>query len=67
MIQRDSRNALIKAVNYLMELSEQEREQMGMKAEETVIRLQPEEIYKLIIEYYLNVIDKFAKKGRLLK
>lgn len=67
LIQRDSRNALIKAVNYLMEISEQERKQMCMRAKETVVRLQPEAIYQQVIEYYHNVIDNFAKKGCLLK
>ena len=67
LIQRDSVSALIKAVNYLMDLSEQEQEQMGMRARETVIRLQPEEIYEQVIRYYQNVINNFERKGCLRK
>lgn len=65
LIQRDSVSALIKAVKYLMEISELEREQMGIRAKETVIRLQPEKIYKQVIEYYQSTIDNFEKRKML--
>lgn len=67
LIQRDSTNALIKAVKYLMGLSEQEREQMGVRARETVMRLQPEKVYRQVMAYYQRVINHFEKKGHILK
>lgn len=67
LIQRDSVNALIKAVAYLMGLPEQERENMGRRAKQAVTRLSPENIYEQVISYYQNVIDNFLRKGHLLK
>lgn len=67
LIQRDSVNALIKAIEYLMGLSEQEYEEMGRRAKKTVTRLLPENIYEQVIRYYQNVIDNFSRKGHLLK
>lgn len=67
LIQRDSAKALIKAVDYLMELSEQQRFEIGKKAEETVSRLHPENIYEQVIEYYQNAIDNFQNRGYILK
>lgn len=67
LIQRDSVKALIKAVNYLMGMSKQQRFEMGRKAEETVIRLWPEKIYDLVTKYYQNVITNFKNRGNTLK
>ncbi len=67
LIQRDSVKALVKAVGYLMTMSEQERGEMGMRAKETVTRLSPENIYEQVIKYYQNVINNFSNKGHLLK
>lgn len=66
LIQRDSVNALIKAVNYLMSMSEQERDRMGISAMDTVRRLRPESVYKQVIVYYQNVIANFWGKGNWL-
>lgn len=66
LIQRDSVNALIKAIEYLMRLSEQEHEEMGKRAKKTITRLLPENIYEQVIRYYQNVIDNFSRKGYLL-
>jgi glycosyltransferase involved in cell wall biosynthesis len=59
LIKRDSSKALCKAVDYLMEMSEDERSIMGGKARKTVERLEPETIYLKTIQYYQKVIDKF--------
>ncbi|MCI8966391.1 MAG: glycosyltransferase family 4 protein [Lachnospiraceae bacterium] len=67
LIQRDSAHALIKAIKYLLELSVQEREQMGLRAEEVSMRLQPEKIYSQVIAYYQQAINNFETRGRLLK
>lgn len=67
LIQRDSVKALEKAIGYLKSMSEQDREKMGKKAEETVLRLLPENVYEKVIRYYQNVIDNFSCKGHLLR
>ena len=67
LIQRDSVKALVRAVGYLMAMSEQERWEMGMRAKETVTRLSPENIYEQVMKYYRNVIKNFSNKGHLLR
>lgn len=67
LIQRDSVKSLVKAVDYLMGISGQQRIAMEGKAKETVTRLRPEAIYSQLIRYYQKVIDNFNKRGHKLK
>lgn len=59
LIERDSKKAFIKAVNYLMCMTEEERMNMGEKAKGTVKRLAPDVVYKQLIEFYENTIRQF--------
>lgn len=65
LIQRDSVKALIRAVDYLMNLTDKERIAMGKKAKETIRRLAPDEIYDQLIRYYENIIEEFNSKTYL--
>lgn len=59
LIKRDSSTSLIKAVDYLMHMSENERQIMRSKAATTIQRLSPEKIYKETMNFYKNVIEEF--------
>lgn len=59
LIKRDSYKSLIRAVDYLMNLSDAEKKMMGEKAAATVCRLQPEKIYEQVIALYSRVIEEF--------
>ena len=65
LIQRDSVNALIKAVDYLMQLNDEERRTMGIKAKKTITRLKPDLIYGQLMEYYEKAIKNFANQNHL--
>lgn len=65
LIKRDSPKALIKAVDYLMGMTEGEWSEMGKKAKESVVRMSPDKIYEQLILFYKKVINqKNFKKGR---
>jgi Glycosyltransferase len=49
LIKRDSPKALLKAIDYLMELTEEESIKMGEKAKERVAKMSPEIIYGQLI------------------
>ena len=59
LIKRDSYRSLLMAVDYLLNLSDAEREMMKEKATVTVSRLQPQKIYEQVIALYKNVIKEF--------
>jgi len=61
LIKRDSTKALIRAVEYLMTLTEKERLDMGKKARDTTARLNPDIIYNHLIQYYQKVIKMYYK------
>lgn len=65
LIQRDSVKALIKAVDYLMNLTDQERATMGKRAKETTKRLNPDKVYDQLIKYYEDSIEEFHSKTYL--
>lgn len=64
LIKRDSKNALIKAIDYLMNMTEEEYIRMGEAAQKTVERLSPDLVYKKMIAYYNNVIEAFNAKRK---
>lgn len=59
LIKRDSYKSLIKAVDYLMNMTDAEKQIMKEKAVTTVERLQPQKIYEQVITLYEKVIDNF--------
>ncbi len=59
LIKRDSPTALIKAVDCLMNLTEEERMKMGEYATDTVNRLKPDKIYHELVSFYGKTIEKF--------
>ncbi len=63
LIKRDSSIALIKAVNYLMEITNEEREDMRNSAILTIERLQPQKIYDEMISFYEKVIAEYRNKS----
>lgn len=67
LIKRDSVKALTKAVDYLMHLTEQERQLMGQKAKDTIKRLAPDIIYEQLIAYYVRNIEDFHHKKKRLR
>lgn len=61
LIKRDSPRALMKAINYLMEMTEEERLAMGQKARERVEQMSPDKIYTQLISFYQETIEKKKK------
>lgn len=64
LFQRDSVNAFIMAVDYLMNLPEDERIQMGKKAADSIRRLEPEQVYRNLILFYENTIRNFKRQRK---
>lgn len=62
LIKRDSTTAFIKAVDYLMEMRDEERKDMRTSAMLTIERLQPQKVYNEMISFYEKVIVKHRKK-----
>lgn len=58
LIKRDSSVALIKAVEWLMNLSESDRTQMRKRASDIVGRLSPDKVYDEMITFYKKVIKE---------
>lgn len=63
LIKRDSSAALIKAVDWLMNLKEEERSEIGKKAAASIGRLCPERVYDEMITFYQKVINNFWRKN----
>ena len=63
LIKRNSPSALIMAVNYLMNMSDEQRYEMEKKAGKRVERMNPESIYNQLITFYQDIINKKAKKN----
>lgn len=63
LIKRDSPKALIKAVDYLMAMTDEERLDMEQKAKERVAQMSPDIIYEQLISFYQDAIER--KKKRL--
>ncbi len=63
LIKRDSAVSLTKAVDWIMDLSEKERLEMGKKAHAAVYRLRPEKVYYELSLFYEKVIENFKKKA----
>lgn len=61
LIKRDSYKSLVKAIDYLMHLSDEERCIMGDNAKHTVERLEPALIGDRLMELYSYCIKKFKK------
>lgn len=61
LFQRDSVNAFVQAVDYLMNLSENKRIQMGKRAADSIKRLEPERVYQRLISFYENAITNFKR------
>ena len=59
LVKRDSYRSLIRAVDYLMSLSDSEKKVMGEKAAATVCRLQPEKVYEQMIALYSKVVEEY--------
>lgn len=58
LIKRDSPKSLIKAVDYLMSMTEEEKDKMGERAKERVAQMSPDKIYEQLISFYGRVIKK---------
>ena len=67
LIKRDSEKALIRAVDYLMNMTEEEYTDMGELAKVTVERLSPDIVYRNMINYYENVIKAYNWKRLMIK
>lgn len=63
LIKRDSITAFVKAVDYLMEMQDEERKDMRDCARHTIERLQPQKVYYEMISFYEEVIAKHKKKA----
>jgi glycosyltransferase involved in cell wall biosynthesis len=63
LIKRNSPSALIMAVNYLMNMSDEQRYEMEKKAGKRVERMNPERIYNQLITFYQDIINRKAKKN----
>jgi len=61
LIKRDSPEALIGAVKYINQMSKEERVKMSEAAKERINKLNPENIYDQVINFYSEVIDKKNK------
>jgi Glycosyltransferase len=64
LIKRDSPKTLVKAVDYLMKMTEEEKGEMEEKAKERVCQMSPDRIYRQLITFYEEVIE--GKKKRLM-
>ncbi len=62
LIKRDSTTAFIKAVDYLMEIRDEERKDMRTSAMLTLERLQAQKVYNEMISFYEKAIVKHRKK-----
>lgn len=62
LIQRDNAEQLFYRMEKILHMTEAEKQDMRSRAKETVVRLNPENIYGQIIEFYQSVIKK--KAGR---
>ena len=58
LIKRDSPKSLIKAVDYLMSMTEEEKDKMGERAKERVAQMSPDKIYEQLVSFYGRVIKK---------
>ncbi len=65
LFQRDSERAFIKSVEYLINMTENERIQMKRKAVDSIDRLEPDRIYNQLMLFYGNTIKNFPKKQKL--
>lgn len=59
LIKIDSSNALVRAVDYLVNLQKEEYLEMKKKAVATIERLYPQKIYEKMIRFYKKVIEDF--------
>lgn len=57
LVKRDSRRALLKAIDYLVNMSDEERKRMKEEAQRTIERLAPERIYQKMISLYNDAIN----------
>lgn len=64
LIKRDSANALINAVRYLVSLSPEMKQEMEKNAIDRIKDMNPEIIYEKVIDFYQSVINK-KRKGIL--
>ena len=63
LIKRDSEVSLKHAIDYLMQLSDEQRLDMQRKAGNTVERLSPERIYEQVIQLYEKTIQKKKRRN----
>lgn len=64
LIKRDSVVSFIRAVDYLMNMSADEQVQMKERAFHSVNRLNPENVYEQMIDYYQKTIREFKSVRR---
>lgn len=62
LVKRDSSKALLRAVAYLMNMTEEEKAKMEERAAASIERLNPERIYEKMISVYNHTIQNFRRK-----
>lgn len=67
LIKRDSVNSFIHAVDYLMNMSEDEKSRMKKEAIISIRRLEPEKVYAQIFPFYEKTIEEFKNRKNRLK
>ncbi len=60
LVKRDSPKALLKAVAYLMEMTQEQKVKMEERAAVSIERLGPEQIYEKMITVYNKIIQTFS-------
>lgn len=64
LIQRDNPGQLIEAIRYLNGLTEEQRNIMGEKAKQRTEMMEPDKIYRQVIQFYEQVIERKKRKNK---
>ncbi len=62
LIKQDSPAALKKAIRYAMQMTDEERHNMGIRARERIAQMHPDKIYEQLMSFYQEVIDRKQKR-----
>ena len=62
LVKRDSPGALKKAIRYAMEMTDQERLEMGRRAKERISCMHPDVVYRQLLSFYQKVIESKQKR-----
>lgn len=62
LVKRDSSKAFMRAVDYVMEMTQEEKRKMEERAAASIERLNPDQIYGKMINIYNKVIQNFRRK-----